>query len=71
MQNHLASTRNSVEMASESPDNGDDTEPATNCDDNNNSYMVSSGRKRSSQRLAGTGIKYVNSFFKLCLPAAW
>jgi len=49
------------QMVLESPNEDDDTEPATEDDD----YMFAGGRKRVSQKPAGAGKKCVNRFFRL------
>jgi len=59
-QNRFAITGN-VGAASEAPDDGADTEPAT---DNEDDYIPAGSLKRKPQGSAGTGIKYVNSLSK-------
>jgi hypothetical protein len=56
LQNHPTSTGNISGMASELPDDGGDTEPATEEDDD---YVITTGRKRISQRPSSAGVKYV------------
>lgn len=61
MQNRFASTGDGVGAASESPDDGNDTEPATDDEDD---YAPTNSRKRKSKRSAGTGIGYADFISK-------
>ena len=61
-QNRLVSVGNTG-VTPESQDDGGDTELAT--DDDDSDYTFTSGRKRSAQRSASTGIKCVDSFPRL------
>lgn len=59
LQNHYVNVGNAGTVL-ESPDDGGDTELAT--DDDNEDFLLAGGHKRSSQRSAGTRIKCVDSF---------